>query len=77
MRNGAAPLSEQILIVVLGPPIMATLWWLASRGFGRAVQGGTVSEKTKRRQKIEFFVLLVAMYVLGIGIVLYAALTRP
>ena len=75
MRPGAATLSEQITIAILRPPIMATLWWLASRGFGRTVQSGSVSQKTKQRQEKEFWVLLVAMYALAFGVILYAAVT--
>ena len=51
---------------------MTILWFLASRGWASAVQGGAVSDKTKRRQKIEFFVVLIAMYAVGFGMVLYA-----
>jgi len=76
MQPSAAPLSEQLIIVVLGAPIMAALWWLASRGFGKAVQGGSVSDRTKKRQKKAFWVLLATMNALGFGIILYATLTR-
>jgi len=65
---------DLLITLLLGPPIMACLWWLASRGFGAAVQGGTVSQKTKRRQKIEFWVLLGALYLLGFGIFIYSIL---
>jgi len=74
MRPGAAPLSEQLTIAATGPPIMAALWWLRSRGMARVVQGGSVSQRTKQRQKTGFLVLLGAMYLLALGILLYAAL---
>ena len=45
---------EQVLISTAGPPIIAVLWRLRARGWARTVQGGTVSEKTERRQKKEF-----------------------
>lgn len=77
MRPGAAPLSEQLAILLLGPPIMSAFWWLASRNFGRIVHGGSVSARTKQRQKKEFWVLLVGLYLLGFGIILYAAFARP
>ena len=70
--QGAAPLSVQVFILVLGPPIMACLVWLLSRGWASGVQGGGVSERTKRRQKWEFWAVLVGFYVMGFGIVLYA-----
>ena len=72
MRAGAAPLWEQLAILIIGPPIMAAFFWLMSRGWALGVQGGTASDKTKQRQKIEFWMLLVAMYVIGLGMALYA-----
>jgi len=72
MLPGAAPLGEQIAILILGPPIMATLIWFMSRGWATSIQGGVASDKTKRRQKVEFWVVLVAMYFLGFGMALYA-----
>lgn len=55
---------------------MAFAWWLLSRGWGKAVQGGTVSEKTRHRQKLEFWFLLIVMYVMSLGMVFYASLKR-
>jgi hypothetical protein len=51
---------------------MTALWWFAARGWALTVQGGTASSKTKRRQKVEFYVVLVVMYVVGLGMALYA-----
>ena len=65
-RHQPAPLIEQILIFVLGPPIMASLFWLRARGWAKTIQGESVSETTKRRQKIEFWVLLSLMYLLSV-----------
>ena len=76
MNSSPTPLWEQIAIVFLGPPIMACVWWVISRGWAKTVQGGIASEKTKRRQKIEFGVLLIAMYVVTLGMALYAWLQR-
>jgi hypothetical protein len=72
MNGSSTPLWEQIAIVFLGPPVMACAWLLLSRGWAMAVQGGAASGKTKRRQRIEFWVLLAAMYVVTIGMALYA-----
>jgi len=70
-RHQPAPLIEQMLIFVLGPPIMAGLFWLKARGWARTVQGETVSETTKRRQKMEFWVLLSLGYLLSVSCVVY------
>jgi hypothetical protein len=75
MRPGAAPLWEQVITLIAGPPIMTGLWWLMSRGWAANVQGGTASEMTKRRQKMEFKILLIVMYLVGFGMLLYAWLT--
>lgn len=75
MRPSAAPLGEQLAILILGPPIMAGLMWLMSRGWASSIQGGTVSNRTRRRQKIEFWAVLIAMYLIGFGMALYAWLT--
>jgi hypothetical protein len=65
-RHQPAPFIEQMLIFVLGPPIMAGLFWLKARGWARTVQGETVSETTKRRQKIEFWVVLSLGYLISV-----------
>ena len=72
MRPHAAPLWEQTLIFVLGPPIGACLWWIMSRGWASSVQGGNVSEQTKRRQKKEFWVVLLGCYLIATLEILYA-----
>jgi len=75
MHQGALPLYEQLLFDVFIPPAGAILWWLMSRAWASAVQGGSVSETTRKRQKKEALVLLVAAYVLMFGITIYARLT--
>jgi len=71
----AAPLWQQLAIVILGPPIMAWLVRLMSRGWALTVQGGTISEKTRKRQKYEFWGLLIFLYIMGIAMFAYAWLT--
>lgn len=71
MRHGALPLYEQILLDVFVPPIGTAVWWLMSRGWATTVQGSHVSETTKRRQKIESVIILVAVYILMFGITIY------
>ena len=74
-RPGAAPLPEQLAILFLGPPIMALVLKVMMRGWARTVQGATVSARTERRQKLEFWVVLVVMYVMVFGMAIYAWLT--
>lgn len=72
MRQVGAPLGEQIALLVFGPPVMAALVWLCSRGLAISLQGGVASAKTKARQKVEFWVALVVRYAIGIAVDLYS-----
>jgi hypothetical protein len=54
---------QDIALLLLFSPVGACIWWLMSRGWAKAVQGGTVSEKTVKRQRVEFWGLLVAAYI--------------
>jgi len=74
IRHGAAPLYQQILTAVFFPPVGAAIWWLMSRGWAMTVQGGTVSERTRRRQKTEFWVLLLIVYAMYFVMMIYAHL---
>lgn len=72
LRHQAAPLWQLILSLIIGPPIMAYLWLLMSGGFAAAVQGGAPSERTVKRQRVEFWILLIALYLIGIAVATYA-----
>ena len=75
MPPGALPLPQLILLDIVAPPIMAALWWLKARGMAGAIQGGTVSKETRRRQKQECLAILCLCYLLAFGFTLYAWLT--
>ena len=70
----ASPLWQQALFFLLAPPIMALLIRLLSRGWANIVQGSNVSEKTIKRQRLEFWVVLIFMYVMLTCIFGYAHL---
>jgi hypothetical protein len=74
-RPGAAPLWEQLAIGIFGPPIMAILFRFMARGWAMTVQGGTVSQKTDKRQRIEFWGMLALLYLIVWGEFIYAWLT--
>ena len=74
MESAALPIGQQFLGILLGPPVLAVLWWLGSRGWAATLQGGSVSDRTKLRQKKEFWILLAVMYLLGFGIMIYSRL---
>ena len=46
-----------------------------ARGWAEIVQGGNVSEATQKRQKWEFWLVLIAAYLLMFGITIYGWLT--
>jgi hypothetical protein len=75
--QGLVPLllGEQILTLIVLPPIMASVVWLLSRGWAGGVQGGTISETTKQRQKLLFWFLVIFLYALAIAIYGYSWLT--
>jgi hypothetical protein len=71
------PFSEQIMLDLVVPPVGAAIWWLMARGWAGAVQGNTLSQRTKVRQKWEFWILLFVAYLLMFGITAYGCLKRP
>ena len=70
--EGASPLWQQLLFFVLAPPIAAMAFSIMARGWANVVQSGDVSETTRKRQKLEFWVMLCFMYVMLFCIFLYA-----
>lgn len=75
IRPGALPLSQQIVLDLLLPPVAAALWWVVSTGWARLAQGGRISEKTKIVRRKMFWILLAGAYALMFGITIYASLT--
>jgi hypothetical protein len=74
--EGASPIWQQLLFIIFGAPIMALLIRVLSRGWAYIVQGGNVSERTRKRQKLEFWIFLCFLYVMVFGIFVYAHLRR-
>jgi len=54
---------------------MAFLFKFRAAGWAHTVQGETLSETTKKRQKLEFWVVLGLLYAIGIGVFIYASVT--
>jgi hypothetical protein len=76
MESSALPLVGQVILFLLVPPIGSCVWWLFSRATARAIQGGMVSEATKKRERIGFFVVLFAAYLLMFGIKIYSLFVK-
>jgi hypothetical protein len=69
-------LMQQCLLDLIAPPVGVCLWWLFSRGTATALQGGKVSDRTKKRQRIGFFVLLALGYAMMFGMTIYFHFAR-
>lgn len=76
MKTDPIPIGLLILLDILVPPIGTLLWWGMARGWAGLVQFGKVSGATRRRQKWEFWLILVAAYILMFAITLYGLLLR-
>jgi uncharacterized membrane protein HdeD (DUF308 family) len=72
MCNPSAPAWERIAIFLLGPPILTVIWAIKARGWALFVQGGAISDRTKKRQRWEFWALLAALYAMMLGVAVYA-----
>lgn len=72
--QGASPLWQQILFFFFAPPIAALLFRAMIRGWAHIVQGSKISETTQKRQRAEFWVILVFLYVMLLCIFVYAHL---
>jgi len=72
---GAAPLWEQLAFCLFAPPIMAIILRFMMKGWARTVQGATISERTQKRQRIEFWGVMILMYFVVFGELIYAWLT--
>ena len=70
--SSALPLPQQILLDIFLPPIVAITYRLLVFGWTYVVQGGRVSEATRRRQWLEFRAILVIMYAMAAVIFVYA-----
>jgi len=75
MRTSPYPISEQVLLDLIAPPVLAAIFWFRARGWARFVQGGDVSEETKGRQWLEFRVVLILGWIVMFGISIYGWLT--
>jgi hypothetical protein len=75
VHPGSLPTPQLILLDVVVPPIGGLLWRFLAGGWATAVQGDKISEETRRRQWLEFRVLVVMAYVIMFGFTIYAWLT--
>ena len=70
-HSQALPLWQIICLDLVVPPVGTALWWLMSRGFASAVQGGAATSSTKRRQRMEFWILLISTYAVAFAVTVW------
>lgn len=68
------PLWFKLVGLAVLPPIIACWFWIQVRGEALLIWRGRPSERTKDREKKEFWLLLAFLYVSGIAIYVFAAL---
>jgi hypothetical protein len=64
MKTVAAPLPVQIAVLILGPPLLSALLWLACRLFV-LIAKGSATENTHKRQRDLFWASLKGFYIVG------------
>jgi hypothetical protein len=75
MRPGALPISQQFLLDLIAPPVLAIVWRFKAIGWARAVQGSKFSARTRDRQWMEFWAVLILGYLVMFGVTIYGWLT--
>lgn len=73
IREGALPLWQQIVIDVLAPPLITSIWWLLSGGWS-ALLGTADSEVVRGWRKPAMLTVLIGCYALMFGMTIYAYL---
>lgn len=76
MNDVALPLSQQIILVVVFPPIGAALVWLLSRGAANVFENDNPSKGSLSWLRRSFWVQLAILYCLGFGMLMYVHLFR-
>lgn len=75
MRSGALPIGQQIILDLVGPPIMTALWLLFSRGWV-GLMGTGESSTVRGWMKSGTWILLIVMYVVAFSITAYGYFMR-
>ena len=57
----------KIVALVVGPPVLAIIWWLCSRAYAHIYEGSRISEIIRRRQAIGFWLVLALFYAMALG----------
>ena len=75
MKNGALPIGQQIIIDLIGPPIMTALWLLFSRVW-IGMMGTSESTTVRSWTKSGTWILLGVLYVVVFSITAYGYFAR-
>ena len=61
-------MSEFLAVLIFFPPIGACTWWVLGRGWSLVMHGGAVPDDVRRWQRVGFWIILVAAYVIGVAV---------
>jgi len=70
------PLTQELLLDVLAPPIVAGIAWVLGSVWSSLVGGGTRSDSARKWGKVTFLVILVGGYLMMFGATAYYRLVR-
>jgi len=72
MRPGLPPTWQILLVDLLFPPALALAWRIMAAGWAGAMQGGSVSERSKQLLGQGFWALLLFFYLMTWGFTIWA-----
>jgi hypothetical protein len=72
MILGTYQISNQILVDLGAPPVIAGFFWLMARGWVASIGPGGITTPTRQKLKIEFRIVLVLLYLVAFGETLYS-----
>jgi len=75
VAGGALPLSQQILLDLIVPPVITIVWGLMPHGWVRAIRRSEGHGSAKQIPWFEFWLILGLCYFVMFGLTIYAWLT--
>ena len=61
------PFWQQLLMILIGAPVISLVFGVLARGWANTVQGGSPSKETVARQRKLAFAMMGATWIVGFG----------